>query len=161
MKSRYPACYLLCLLLSGCASTPEPDTGHIQASPDVSYETHDRQRWLAWHRGWNGTPHRLGGSSRKGIDCSAYVQRGYHELYRIDLPRTARQQRSKGRPIQYADLQTGDLVFFRQRTYPHHVGIYLGDGSFLHVSSSKGVTRSRLDQGYWHKYFSQGRRISE
>lgn len=164
MKNRYPVSYLLWLLpllFSGCAGTPEVDSGALPAATEIPYEAHDRQRWLAWHRDWVGTPHRLGGNSRRGIDCSAYVRRGYEELYRIKLPRTSKQQRRKGRPIQYADLKTGDLVFFRPNTYPHHVGIYLGDGSFLHVSSRKGVTRSRLDQGYWRKYFSQGRRISE
>lgn len=141
--------------MAGCAGSVAPPE-ELQG-----YAAHERQRWLAWQSDWAGVPHRLGGNSQQGIDCSAFAQRGYQELYRINLPRTVKQQRRRGRAIQYQDLQTGDLVFFRQRSYPHHVGIYMGDGSFLHVSSKRGVTRSRLDSGYWKKYFSQGRRVIE
>lgn len=161
MTSPQPRLYLvliLAVLLSGClgSRSPGPDT-----APDSTYEKAERKRWLSWHMDWEGTPHRLGGNSNQGIDCSAYVQRGYQELYRIKLPRTVKRQRQHGRRVKFSQLQTGDLVFFRQRVYPNHVGIYLGDGSFLHVSSSKGVIRSRLDRGYWQQYFSQGRRVQE
>ncbi len=141
---------IVVLLVSGCTTTIKPRLKAPQ-----------QQRWLSWHQQWIGTRHLFGGNNHRGIDCSAYVQRGFRELYGIKLPRTVRTQRKQGNPVRFANLQTGDLVFFRPDTYPHHVGVYLGDGTFTHVSSKKGVIRSRLDQGYWHKRFLQGRRISQ
>ncbi|HID82957.1 MAG TPA: hypothetical protein EYH06_07310 [Chromatiales bacterium] len=157
------------LLLSGCATTDKPAATEKPAVIDkpapaekpTTKKSSDqqKQRWLSWHQGWVGTPHRLGGNSRRGIDCSAYVQRGYRKLYGIELPRTTRAQRKRGKAIGYNRLQAGDLVFFRPDTYPNHVGIYLGDGTFIHVSSKKGVVRSSLEKGYWRRHFRQGRRI--
>jgi cell wall-associated NlpC family hydrolase len=147
-----PSKLIAILLLSGCASTNKP-------SPAEFPQQH--QHWLSWHQRWIGTPHYFGGNSQRGIDCSAYVQRGFRELYGIELPRTVKLQSKQGNLVNFADLQTGDLVFFRPDTYPHHVGVYLGDGTFTHVSSKKGVIRSRLDKGYWHKRFLKGRRISQ
>lgn len=143
-------CLILVLLVSGCTSTMEQ-----------RLESPQQQSWLSWHQQWQGTKHLFGGTNDRGIDCSAYVQRGFKELYGIELPRTVRTQRKQGNPVNFANLEMGDLVFFRPDTYPHHVGIYLGDGTFTHVSSKKGVIRSRLDRGYWHKRFLQGRRISQ
>jgi len=151
------------LLLSACATTDKPaviDKPTVVDKPaakDNSYQ--HKQLWLSWHKGWVGTPHRLGGTNHRGIDCSAYVQRGYRKLYGIELPRTTRAQRKQGKAIGYNRLQTGDLVFFRPDSYPNHVGVYLGDGTFIHVSSKKGVQRSSLKKGYWHRHFRQGRRI--
>ena len=149
-RQKLPCWLILVLLASGCTSTIKP-----------RLETPQRQSWLFWHQQWKGTKHLFGGISHRGIDCSAYVQRGFRELYGIELPRTVRTQRKQGNPINFTDLEIGDLVFFRPDTYPHHVGVYLGDGTFTHVSSKKGVIRSRLDGGYWHKRFLQGRRISQ
>jgi cell wall-associated NlpC family hydrolase len=164
------ALLLSVLLLAGCASTPdEPSLSRptITQPTEVPAASSTQppitipivERWLAWHEGWKGTPHRLGGSTRRGIDCSAYVQRGFQELLGMELPRSTKQQRKLGIPVSYGHLQAGDLVFFRPDTYPNHVGVYLGDGTFLHVSSKRGVTRSRLDSGYWRRYFQTGRRL--
>lgn len=157
------------LLLSGCATTDKPPVTEKPTVVDKPTATEkpvatktprrEKQRWLSWHQGWVGTPHRFGGNSHRGIDCSAYVQRGYRKLYGIELPRTVKTQRKRGIAIGYHHLQTGDLVFFRPDTYPNHVGVYLGDGTFIHVSSKKGVVRSSLEKGYWRRHFRQGRRI--
>jgi probable lipoprotein NlpC len=152
MKRNFFYCWLTVLLLSGCATTHKP------LSTENSQQ---QQRWLFWHQQWNGTPHRFGGNNLSGIDCSSYVQQGYRKLYGIDLPRTVKMQRKQGNPVNFSGLQTGDLVFFRPHTYPNHVGIYMGDFTFIHVSSKKGVTRSRLDKGYWYQHFLEGRRISQ
>ncbi len=156
MRLLFSGLPVLLLLLSGCASTGKPSSAD-RSAPDGRPAL--VQHWLDWHQRWAGTPHRLGGNSRRGIDCSAYVQRGYREVLGIELPRTVRQQRRLGIAVSYGHLRTGDLVFFRPDTYPNHVGIYLGDGTFIHVSSKKGVIRSRLDKGYWRRFFRQGRRI--
>lgn len=102
---------------------------------------------------WEGTPYRLGGNSRKSIDCSALTSRTYKELFDIDLPRTASAQASQGSTIPPSDLQPGDLVFFRIGRYQSHVGVYMGNNSFMHASTLKGVTLSKLDDPYWQKRF--------
>ncbi len=138
---------IVLLLVAGCTKTVKPQIEAPQPS------------WFSWHQQWMGTRYRFGGDNQQGIDCSAYVQLGFRELYGIELPRTVKTQRKQGVPVLYTDLKSGDLVFFRTESYPQHVGVYLGDGIFTHVSSKKGVILSRLDKGYWHKRFLQGRRI--
>ena len=119
-----------------------------------------QQQLLQFHRQWQGTPHQLGGNSHTGIDCSAYVQRAYRQLFDLDPGRSTKQQRLRGSPVRYHNIAAGDLVFFKSGLLSRHVGIYLGEGHFLHVSSKRGVTRSRLDKGYWRKRFHTARRLS-
>ncbi|MHB0776504.1 C40 family peptidase [Halomonas sp. WWR20] len=127
-----------------------------QASPAMI-----REVLLAEHQRWVGTPYVLGGDSRRGIDCSALVQRVYREAFRFDLPRTTEEQRYTGKRIERHDLQSGDLVFFRSPGRYHHVGIYVGQGFFLHASTSRGVKLSRLDNVYWRQHYWQARRPME
>lgn len=153
MNKNFFHCWIFAILLiSGCTTMHKPSSDKI---------LQQQQHWLSWHQQWIGTPHRFGGNNQRGIDCSAYVQQGYSELYDIALPRTVKMQRKQGNSVSFVDLQTGDLVFFRPDGYPNHVGIYLGDNTFIHVSSKKGVIRSRLDRGYWHSHFLEGRRIKQ
>ena len=107
---------------------------------------------------WIGIPYRWGGSSRRGIDCSAFVQQYVRETLGIELPRTTASQRYEGVPIEQDQLQAGDLVFFRRRGV-RHVGVYLSEGDFIHASSSRGVTISNLDSDYWTRYYWMSRRI--
>ncbi|WP_136253873.1 NlpC/P60 family protein [Onishia niordana] len=113
------------------------------------YEEHER---------WLGTPYRLGGESRHGIDCSALIQTIFRERFDTELPRTTSQQVNQGRRIKRSALKAGDLVFFRPPGTYRHAGIYVGDGFFLHASSSQGVSLSRLDNSYWRRYYWQARR---
>lgn len=114
------------------------------------------QRVLSVYRGWAGTRYRLGGNSKSGIDCSAFVRETAQRALGIYLPRSTAQQKKVGKAIPKSNLKAGDLVFFRKN---HHVGIYIGNGKFVHASSSKGVTTSSLNERYWHKHYSQSRRI--
>ena len=107
---------------------------------------------------WIGIPYRWGGTSRRGIDCSAFVQQYVRTTLGIELPRTTAGQRYEGISIQKDQLIPGDLVFFRRRG-TRHVGVYLGDGEFIHASSSRGVTISELDSTYWTRYYWMSRRI--
>lgn len=110
---------------------------------------------------WYGTPYRMGGTSRRGIDCSAFMQEVYGNVYKYKLPRTSRDQFATAMKINNKEnLREGDLVFFKIRTKDiSHVGIYLADGKFAHASSSKGVVISSLDQAYWTKYYVGGGRV--
>ena len=105
-------------------------------------------------------PYRFGGSSLRGIDCSAYVQRVF-ELMDVQIPRTAREQYAVGARINRDDIQVGDLVFFRTyASYPSHVGIYLGENLFIHASSMvHRVAIDRMDLPYYRKRFIGARRL--
>ncbi|MDR5897910.1 NlpC/P60 family protein [Halomonas vilamensis] len=120
-----------------------------------------RQALLEQHQSWAGTPYRLGGDSEHGIDCSALVQHIYRDTFDLELPRSTYGQVKEGREIDRQALQAGDLVFFRPPGPYQHVGVYVGDGYFLHASTSQGVTISRLDNSYWQRYYWQARRTLE
>lgn len=111
------------------------------------------------YHSWKGTPYRLGGTTKKGIDCSAFVQVGYSSVYQMMLPRTTLQLVKKGRKVSRSSAKEGDLVFFRTGRNTRHVGIYLGNSEFMHASQSKGVMISRLDNPYWKRHFWQIRRM--
>lgn len=108
---------------------------------------------------WWGAPYRYGGESRKGIDCSAFVQSLYSMVYGItSLPRTAQEQYNDSKKIkQIEDLRPGDLVFFKIHSRRiSHVGVYLQNNKFVNASFSSGVTISDLNDRYWKRYFVCG-----
>lgn len=110
-----------------------------------------------------GTPYKFGGNKPdKGVDCSGFVRHVYKESTDITLPRTAKDMSQEGEAVAEADLKPGDLVFFNTRKNPNsHVGIYAGNGEFVHASSrrSKQVTVSRLNDTYWSSRFNGARRV--
>lgn len=119
----------------------------------------DSEGVLGIARRFVGTPYRWGGMTPNGVDCSGYVQEVF-ELAGYALPRLADDQYNATLPIETADARAGDLVFFS--TYlpgPSHVGIYLGEGRFLHASSSRGVIEARLDDEYFATRYLGLRRI--
>ena len=107
---------------------------------------------------WIGIPYRWGGTTRRGIDCSAFVRQFVRDNLGMALPRTTADQRYEGIAIGRDELRAGDLVFFRRRGV-RHVGVYLSDGEFIHASSSRGVTISDMTSGYWNRHYWQSRRI--
>lgn len=105
-----------------------------------------------------GVPYVFGGSSPAGFDCSAYVQHVYATIG-IALPRTADAQYEVGGPA-IGGPAPGDLVFFQTYTEGvSHVGIYLGNGEFVHASSSHGVMVSRLSEAYWASRYLGAKRL--
>ena len=150
VRPRFAAILLLALAGSGCtASRPSLVPGSTSTEAQLRSEV---QRW-------HGTPHRWGGTSRSGVDCSGFVMRLFDELYGVRLPRTTEQQSSAGRPVSKNTLEPGDLVFFRISAKERHVGVYLDEGEFAHASSSQGVRISRLDETYWDDRYWLSRRI--
>jgi len=113
--------------------------------------------------GMLGTPYKFGGNNpEKGVDCSGFVKHVYKESAGVELPRSAKEMSQEGEKIAKSELKPGDLVFFNTRKQPNsHVGIYKGDGEFVHASSSrtKEVTISRMDQKYWASRFNGARRV--
>jgi cell wall-associated NlpC family hydrolase len=107
---------------------------------------------------WYGTRYCLGGTGKKGIDCSALVQKLYTSVYGMDVVRTSIMQfRNSEYVANKSNLNEGDLVFFRIHGGPvSHVGIYLKNNYFVHASSSRGVMVSNLEETYWTKYYVGG-----
>jgi cell wall-associated NlpC family hydrolase len=100
---------------------------------------------------WWGTPYRLGGTTQKGVDCSAFVQTLMMGVFAMQLPRTAREQREAASWIPMDDLKEGDLIFFNTRGGVSHVGVYLHNNKFVHASTSGGVMISDLNETYWSR----------
>jgi lipoprotein Spr len=109
---------------------------------------------------WWGTPYVLGGSSKRGVDCSYFTLDVMNAMYNTNLKRTAAEQYTQSEKIDWSDLKEGDLVFFKtdgSRSISH-VGIYMTNNKFAHASTSQGVTISDLSEPYWQKrLYSLGR----
>lgn len=111
------------------------------------------------YKEWKNTPYRLGGLSRKGIDCSGLVMLIFREKMNVSMPRTTIEQVQKGQKVAKGSYKPGDLIFFKTGKNRRHVGIYYKDNQFLHASYSKGVMLSSLDNPYWQKHYWQTMRI--
>ncbi|HLT86983.1 MAG TPA: NlpC/P60 family protein [Sphingobacterium sp.] len=103
---------------------------------------------------WLGSPHRLGGTKPSGIDCSGFVGILYREVYGRDLPRTSRDMGDQVKRKYERQLREGDLVFFSfGGRNIDHVGVYLHNNKFVHVSTRRGVIISDIKDSWYYKYF--------
>lgn len=110
-----------------------------------------------------GVKYRFGGTNPEtGLDCSGYVQYVYKSSVGVMLPRTASEQARVGERIGTTDVRPGDMVFFNTRGFNNsHVGIYVGNGMFVHAPNSRSRVRfDSLDSGYWRTKFTGARRVS-
>lgn len=109
-----------------------------------------------------GVPYRWGGNDpARGLDCSGLVRHVFKVVAEIDLPRRSEEISRVGRKIARADLRPGDLLFFNTLGQPFsHVGVYMGDGRFVHAPGRNGQVRvDQLDERYWRRRFNGARRI--
>ncbi len=135
--------YLLLLaLLFSCAGS-----GTYRRGP----QNQNEDRLISAARKWLNTPYLYGGSSHRGIDCSSLARKIYAEAYHIQLPRTSAAQYKQGKMVRLNWIRPGDLVFFRSSRGADldHVGVYLGDGKFIHATQQKGVIISDLNSSYY------------
>ena len=147
---------LLLLLFGGCASRPvipvkdistPRESTRIYSKAPVSETTGTRMADVALRM--VGTPYRWGGANPKGFDCSGLVFYSYDQLG-LRLPRTSAEQRRAATRVNVARLQKGDLVFFDMLWKTGHVGIFVGNGQFVHApSSGKHVRLASLSTGYF------------
>jgi len=150
-------CLSLCLVLlclSGCSSSPTKpaiiaEEGHIRLSDQAAVT----KALYRQHQQWQGTPYKLGGLTKRGVDCSGFVQQTFQTQLGYALPRSTLLQQKIGHSVDRNQLQAGDLVFFKTGRKLRHVGIYIEKETFLHASTSKGVIISSLNNPYWEKSY--------
>ena len=108
---------------------------------------------------WSKTPYVLGGTTKNGADCSGFTQSVLRDFDR-KIPRTTKAQINSGFKIQKSKLKSGDLVFFKTGRGPNgmHVGIYLKNKKFIHLSTKGGAKEASLDNSYWKKRYIGARR---
>ncbi len=147
---------VLIALLAACSSSPplKPDASSVTAQPRyLSLHTPQQsQEMVVFALGLLGTGYAFGGRNPEaGLDCSGMVSYIVEQVSGVRLPHNAAQIASLTRPIPVSALQPGDLVFFNTSNRRHsHMGIYLGDGRFIHAPSSRGQVRiERLDSSYF------------
>jgi cell wall-associated NlpC family hydrolase len=107
---------------------------------------------------WWQTRYRYGGNNQAGIDCSAFTCMLMKEVYFIDVARTSSEQYQQCTRLNKSEIAEGDMVFFGKRGKVTHVGVYLGDGYFVHASTNNGVIISNLSDAYYGaRYLGAGR----
>ena len=126
---------------------------------NVDLESLNNLSLLSFIDDWFGTRYKYGGSTKRGIDCSALTGSLLMAVYGFAIPRTARQQYDASEKIKREDLKEGDLVFFNTTGGVSHVGLYLDNDYFVHASSSQGVTITSLNDPYFAKRFIGAGRI--
>lgn len=110
---------------------------------------------------WLGTRYRRGGMSRKAVDCSGFTNVIYKNVYGMQLDRVSTTiAKNVKEVISKDELEPGDMVFFStfKKKYINHVGVYIGDGKFIHASIKQGVIVSSLTEGYYSKAWRKGGR---
>lgn len=102
-----------------------------------------------------GIPYKYGGNNpARGLDCSSLMQFIYKRALNTSLPRTAAQQRDRSKTLAFQNLQPGDMLFFKINPRTNHVGVYIGNGKFIHASSgSRKAVIASMDLPYWKKRF--------
>ncbi len=150
---------ILPFFLTACSLFKSTPNTALTPSQDALFRVPQNKPFEASFLHWKGTPYQYGGTTKKGIDCSALVQNVYWEAKQKALPRTTADQSTLGVRVNSSEAKSGDLIFFRTSAKSRHVGIYLEDKQFMHASTSKGVIISRMDNPYWASVFWQVRRI--
>ncbi|MFQ3230390.1 C40 family peptidase [Reinekea sp.] len=150
---RYLA-FLLLLALAGCANFQALEDSKPVAQSQIARGSFDDV-----YSKYRGTPYRYGGTGDGGFDCSGFINVAYQEALNTSLPRTTEQLIKTGQVIRRDQLREGDIVFFKTSAKQLHAGIFVGDGGFIHASTSKGVIKSSLANQYWIDNYIQARRI--
>ena len=170
MKKHLVHFIIICTTLIGLSScrsvAPHRDyqalaRSAIKLGIDVKYE--DNPKLYINAADWMGTPYRLGGMNKNGIDCSGLATQLYKSVYKKKLPRSTSEQKSATQKVAKRNLKEGDLVFFstdRSKKKVSHVGVYLKEGKFIHASTSSGVRIDDLDAPYYVANWISGGRLN-
>ena len=160
---------LACLLLAACGHEevrkPPPRASQVpqRSWPQVRPENAEAANAVLMRAiSLVGTPYRWGGNSPQGgFDCSGLVNYVFRDMLDLRLPRTSRELAAfQGPRIPLDRLAAADLVFFGSAGAVSHVGIYVGEGRFVHAPSTGGTVRlDRLDGPYWRDHYSGAKRV--
>ncbi|MGN7920311.1 C40 family peptidase [Lysobacter antibioticus] len=171
MRKPWPALAVavaLCALLSACGGGREvvrrpPPPKPVREWPRTEPENPGAANAVLMRAiSLVGTPYRYGGNTPdSGFDCSGLVNYVYRDMLALSLPRTSRDLASyQGPRIEPMRLAAGDLVFFGSKGNVSHVGIYVGEGRFVHAPSTGGTVRlDHLDGPYWVSHYSGAKRV--
>lgn len=156
----------LIVCLAGCATTPPVKhrmTVKVKhpTAVNLSDTTRVNAALNAQYAEWKGTRYKMGGNTKRGVDCSGFVHLTYRDKLGITIPRTTKLLGKTGKPVKRKNLRIGDLVFFKTGLTVRHVGIYMGSNTFLHASTNKGVTITNLNETYWKKRYWKARRMEQ
>ncbi|MDO9510670.1 MAG: NlpC/P60 family protein [Bacteroidales bacterium] len=173
-------CFLLIItiLVSGCSlkggitdkkktsAPPRAVTARVSVPGKTLYEevlsAIESKKLANSLNSWMYTPYKFGGESREGVDCSAFVKAVYSEAFNINLSRSAVEMLNLLEFVPKEELKEADLVFFNiPGPTGYHVGIYLNNSYFVHVSSQKGVMISGLNEAYFSKYYLNAGRVKK
>jgi cell wall-associated NlpC family hydrolase len=165
-------------LIAACGSAPPKRSSSQQRNPAAAVPLAKNLEWstrpadappadaandvLFRAIGLVGTPYRYGGNTPdSGFDCSGLVAYVYRDMLDLQLPRTSRELAAvQGPRIDPQRLSTGDLVFFGSGGSVSHVGIYVGEGRFVHAPSTGGTVRlDYLDGAYWRDHYTGAKRV--
>jgi lipoprotein Spr len=161
---------LLGLMAAGCGSRPR----FTSATPEETRARAETERPSAENDGGKidrtkmgriinsclGVPYQYGGDSESGMDCSGLVAHVYRKYAGFNLPRSTKKLYQLVKQVDREDLAYGDLVFFSDGWFSvSHVGIYIGQGQFVHSAKSSGVIVSSLDENYYSRRYRGARRV--
>ncbi|UCC80626.1 MAG: C40 family peptidase [Candidatus Zixiibacteriota bacterium] len=151
-------CFLPVLLFFAACSGPVKDPEYDR--PARPLHGTDAKKLLTGAAKHIGEPYKYGGVSPEGWDCSGFVRGMFKKYLGLNLPRETDGLYSASFPVKGENTRPGDLVFFRiDSGKPSHVGIYAGNGRFIHSSTSSGVIVSSLAEDYYRQRFTGFRRI--
>ena len=136
------------------------ETEELTSESSATEPKNKKEAFMDFYSEWKDVRYKMGGSSKSGIDCSAFTQKIYKEKFGVKIPRSTKTQVDVGVEVKKSELIPGDLVFFKTGKTDRHVGVYVGNGEFLH-SSIKGVQYTKLDKPFYKKNYWTSRRIIE
>lgn len=155
---------IIFLIVFGCAAKdPYKSDKRLKANLknriDLDQSSMVKKKLLKQYSRWKGTRYKLGGLTKKGIDCSGFVYITFQSKLGIELPRSTKSLVKMGNKVSKDELRPGDLIFFKTGFFTRHVGIYLNNSKFLHASVKRGVTISNLKNRYWESKYWISKRI--
>jgi hypothetical protein len=146
---------------TGCISAPRYLPHKVIPQRSGAVALPDNESLLGTINYYIGTPYKIGGEDKSGIDCSSFTRVVFKDALDVELPRTCAEQWKAGKPVDRDEMAFGDIVFFKKtkKGDPSHCGIYIGGGRFAHSSSSLGVTVTPLSDSYWSGKYTGCRRF--
>lgn len=165
--------FFVLLIFAGCASHPRYTSYPIERKSHPSFEEKgslpfgrkgksriDPVKMGGIIQSYLGIPYKKGGANRKGMDCSGFVIKVYKEYAGFDLPHDSKKLFKLMRKVDKEELAYGDLVFFSDYVFlPSHVGIYIGEGNFVHSTEGYGVIVSSLEGDHYRRSYIGARRV--